>query len=105
MEVTHEASTAMGMAFTSWRMSRGKVYQVHLRIHDHEGLHILRLGPNCRRGRGKIRLSFTGFVAGIGAWKWPLRPPLPRGWLFTSWGMSMGKVYELHLRIHGQQGL
>ena len=41
MEVTHEASTAMGMAFTSWRMSRGKVYQVHLRIHDHEGLHIL----------------------------------------------------------------
>ena len=54
MEVTHEASTAMGMAFTSWRMSRGKVYQVHLRIHDHEGLHILRLGPNCRQGGAKF---------------------------------------------------
>ena len=38
MEVTHEASTAMGMAFTSWGMSRGKVYELHLRIHDHGGL-------------------------------------------------------------------
>ena len=46
VEVTHEASTAMGMAFTSWRMSRGKVYELHLRIHNHEGLHILQLGPN-----------------------------------------------------------
>ena len=101
MEVTHEASTAMGMAFTSWRMSRGKVYELHLRIHDQQGLHILRLGPNCRQGGAKFAYRF----AGIGAWKWPLRPPLPMGMAFTSWGMSMGKVYELHLRIHGQQGL
>ena len=94
MEVTHEASTAMGMAFTSWGMSRGKVYELHLRIHDHEGLHILRLGPNCRRGRGKIRLSF----AGIGAWKWPLRPPLPWGWLLLlggcPWARFMSFICE-----------
>ena len=38
LEVTHEASTAMGMSFTCWRMSRGKVSEVYLRIHDLEGL-------------------------------------------------------------------
>ena len=27
------------------------------------------------------------------------------GMAFTCWGMHMGKVYELHLRLHGQQGL
>ena len=34
MEVTPEASTAMGMAFTSWGMPMGKVYELHLRLHD-----------------------------------------------------------------------
>ena len=83
MEVTHEASTATGMAFTPWRMSRGKVCQLHLRIHDHQqGLHILLLRPNCRRGRGKIRL----LSAGIGAWKLLLMPPLPWGWLLILGG-------------------
>ena len=38
MEVTREASTAMGMDLTCWRMPRGKVYEVYLGIHDHEGL-------------------------------------------------------------------
>ena len=82
MEVTPEASTATGMAFASWRMSRGKVYEIHLRIHDHEGLLAPQIGRNCRPGRGKIRLSF----AGIGAWMWLLRPPQPRGWLLPLGG-------------------
>ena len=34
MEVAPEASTAPGMAFLSWGMSRGKIYELHLRIHD-----------------------------------------------------------------------
>ena len=38
MEVAPEASTAMGMAFTSWGMSMGKVYELHLRIHGQQGL-------------------------------------------------------------------
>ena len=50
--VTHEASTAMGMAFTSWRMSMGKLYVLHLlRIHDHEGLHILQLSGQIEGAR------------------------------------------------------
>ena len=38
MEVPPEASTAMGMTFTSWGMSMGKVYELHLRLHDQQGL-------------------------------------------------------------------
>ena len=33
MEVAPEASTALGVAFPSWGMSMGKVYELHLRLH------------------------------------------------------------------------
>ena len=84
MEVAPEASTATGMAFASWMMSRGKVYELHLRVHVHEGLHThapTRAELSAREGR-KIRLLF----AGIGAWKWLLVPPLPWGWLLLLGG-------------------
>ena len=57
MEVAPQASTTMGMAFTSWRMPMGKVYELHLRIHDQQGLY---RRPNvCWRGKfahGQISL-------------------------------------------------
>ena len=38
MEVAPEVSTATQMAFPSWEMSRGKVYQLRLGIHDQQGI-------------------------------------------------------------------
>ena len=91
MEVSPEASTAMGMAFPCWGMSRGKVYELHLRIHDHKGLSSLQLGPNCRPGRDKICLSFAGF----GAWESLLRPPLPQGWLLLLGGYAWARFMSV----------
>ena len=67
MEVAPEASTATGMAFTSWGMSRGKVCGLHLRLHCQQGL---QRGP-------------SPFAGG----KFAHRPILPI--VRTNWGMEV----------------
>ena len=66
MEVTPEASTAMGMAFTSWGMSMGKVYEVLFANPWPPGpLTWAKFMSAASLRTGKFRSSFVQ----IGAWK------------------------------------
>ena len=80
------------------------LWALHLRVHDQQGLPIVQMGPNCWPGRGEILLSTVRRIWISGMEVAPEASTAIK-MAFTSWGMSMGKDYELHLRIQGQQGL